>query len=83
MKSKLKVLSDSEVDRIIRMAWEDRTSFERIERLTGLAEGDVIVLMRRELKPRSFKLWRARVSGRTTKHRRRFKEDISHKGSFE
>ncbi|PXX92781.1 TIGR03643 family protein [Marinobacter vulgaris] len=55
--------------RIIEMAWEDRTPFEAIEALYGLPEKDVIQLMRRELKPRSFRLWRKRVSGRRTKHR--------------
>ncbi|NVJ62046.1 MAG: TIGR03643 family protein [Gammaproteobacteria bacterium] len=50
------------------MAWEDRTPFEAIERLYGLKEADVIKLMRREMKPSSFKMWRKRVTGRKTKH---------------
>lgn len=50
------------------MAWEDRTPFEAIEQQFGLSEPEVIKLMRRCLKPRSFRLWRARVSGRSTKH---------------
>jgi len=54
--------------RIIEMAWEDRTPFEAIKVNFGLAESQVIKLMRRELKPSSFRLWRARVSGRKTKH---------------
>jgi uncharacterized protein (TIGR03643 family) len=54
--------------RIIEMAWEDRTPFEAIELLYGLNESAVIRLMRRELKPGSFRLWRARVGGRVTKH---------------
>ncbi|WP_022945491.1 TIGR03643 family protein [Pseudoalteromonas ruthenica] len=54
--------------RIIEMAWEDRTPFEAIERLYGLNEQAVIKLMRRELKAGSFRLWRARVSGRKSKH---------------
>ncbi|WP_188434334.1 TIGR03643 family protein [Halopseudomonas salina] len=54
--------------RIIEMAWEDRTPFEAIETLYGLNESGVIRLMRRELKPASFRLWRARVGGRVTKH---------------
>lgn len=54
--------------RIIEMAWEDRTPFEAIEVLYGLPEDDVIKLMRRALKPGSFRLWRRRVSGRKTKH---------------
>ena len=54
--------------RVIEMAWEDRTPFEAIELNFGLSEAQVIKLMRRELKPSSFRLWRARVSGRKTKH---------------
>ncbi len=62
-------LSGSEISRVIEMAWEDRTPFEAIETSFGLSEPNVIQLMRRQLKPRSFKVWRARVSGRTTKHK--------------
>lgn len=58
---------------IIRMAWEDRTTFEDIEKRTGLCEADVIKLMRREMKPASFRMWRKRVSGRVTKHGKKFK----------
>jgi len=58
------------VSRVIRYAWEDRTSFEEIEARTGLTEAQVIEVMRRELKPASFRCWRKRVSGRVTKHRR-------------
>lgn len=54
--------------RIIEMAWEDRTPFEAIATQFGLRESDVIVLMRRKLKPGSFRRWRQRVSGRHTKH---------------
>ncbi|EGA68857.1 hypothetical protein VISI1226_11027 [Vibrio sinaloensis DSM 21326] len=50
------------------MAWEDRTPFEAIEAQFGIGEAQVIQLMRRKLKPGSFKLWRKRVTGRTTKH---------------
>lgn len=57
-----------DIDRIIEMAWEDRTPFEAIEVLFGHNESQVIKLMRQQLKPRSFRLWRARVSGRQTKH---------------
>jgi uncharacterized protein (TIGR03643 family) len=63
-------LSPDQISNIIRLAWEDRTSFEEIAERTGLKEGEVIELMRRELKPSSFRLWRKRVSGRLTKHRR-------------
>jgi uncharacterized protein (TIGR03643 family) len=60
--------SADEVSRVIEMAWEDRTPFEAIEVQFGLPEAQVIALMRRHLKPSSFKLWRERVSGRQTKH---------------
>lgn len=59
-----------EISRIIRYAWEDRTTFEEIEERTGLTEKQVIDVMRRALKPSSFRLWRKRVSGRVTKHRK-------------
>ena len=62
-------LQEPELSRIIEMAWEDRTPFEAIEVLYGLPEKDVIKLMRRSLKPSSFRLWRKRVTGRKTKHR--------------
>lgn len=82
MKSEISRLSTEEADQVIRMAWEDRSSFERIEERAGLTESQVITLMRRELKPRSFKLWRKRVAGRVTKHRKRFKR-AAYKGSFD
>ncbi len=62
------MLTDTERSRVIEMAWEDRTPFEAIEKLYGLPEKQVIHLMRRELKQKAFKNWRARVSGRKTKH---------------
>ncbi|MBD3767751.1 MAG: TIGR03643 family protein [Gammaproteobacteria bacterium] len=63
------MLNDEEaVSRVIEMAWEDRTPFEAIETNFGLSEAQVIALMRRTLKLGSFKAWRARVSGRKTKH---------------
>ncbi|MDQ7732402.1 TIGR03643 family protein [Halomonas sp. SpR1] len=61
-------LPDDAQSRVIEMAWEDRTPFEAIETLFGLAEPDVIEVMRHQLKPASFRLWRKRVTGRTTKH---------------
>jgi uncharacterized protein (TIGR03643 family) len=57
-----------QIDRIIEMAWEDRTPFEAITFQFGLKEQEVIVLMRNEMKPSSFKMWRERVQGRKTKH---------------
>lgn len=59
---------DSAIDRIIEMAWEDRTTFDAIKFQFGLKEQEVIELMRREMKPSSFRMWRKRVQGRTTKH---------------
>lgn len=61
-------LNDRAVDRIIEMAWEDRTTFDAIKFQFGLKEQQVIELMRNELKPKSFRLWRKRVQGRKTKH---------------
>ena len=65
----IKTLTSADRSRVIEMAWEDRTPFEAIESSYGLAEKDVIALMRKQLKPGSFRLWRARVTGRKTKHR--------------
>jgi len=69
-------MTDSERDKIIRMAWEDRTTFEEIEKKTGINEAQVIKLMRKEMKPSSFRMWRKRVSGRVTKHGKRFLQDV-------
>ena len=64
-------LTEVEVDRIIEMAWEDRTPFDAINAQFGLSEQEVIHLMRREMKSSSWRMWRARVQGRSTKHRAR------------
>ena len=56
-------------DRVIEMAWEDRTPFSAIETQFGLSEAEVIALMRAEMKPSSFRMWRKRVQGRKTKHK--------------
>ncbi len=63
-------LSNENIERIIEMAWEDRTTFEAIHYQFGLKEQDVINIMRLEMKPSSFKLWRKRVQGRKTKHQK-------------
>lgn len=55
-------------DRIIEMAWEDRTPFEAIAFQFGLSEPAVIVFMRQHSKPSSFRMWRKRMAGRATKH---------------
>jgi len=72
MKPKKLSLADS--DALIRMAWHDRTSFDEIRDRTGLSESDVIRHMRAQLKPASFRIWRKRVTGRITKHRKTFKQ---------
>ena len=55
---KIEILPAKDIDRIIEMAWEDRTSFEAIEIQFGIAEKAVIELMRKEMKSSSFKMWR-------------------------
>jgi uncharacterized protein (TIGR03643 family) len=60
--------SEEQTDRIIQMAWEDRTTFDAIREQFGLSPGQVIKLMRKNLKPGSFRLWRERTQGRETKH---------------
>jgi uncharacterized protein (TIGR03643 family) len=66
--TKQQQLDETEVSRVIEMAWEDRTPFEAIERLFNVNEAAVIVLMRQHLKLKAFKNWRQRVSGRKSKH---------------
>ena len=63
------IFSDTELDRIIEMAWEDRTPFDAIEIQFGLKENQVRELMRFYMKPSSFRMWRRRTKGRSTKHR--------------
>ena len=65
---KLPDLDIQTIDRVVEMAWEDRTPFSAIETQFGLKEKQVIALMRREMKTSSFKMWRKRVAGRNTKH---------------
>lgn len=61
-------MDEDSINRIIEMAWEDRTPFEAIEMQYGLKENQVRALMRRHMKRSSFHMWRKRVKGRTTKH---------------
>lgn len=61
-------MTEQQIDRIIEMAWEDRTPFEAIEFQFGLKENDVRKIMRANMKESSFKMWRERVKGRKTKH---------------
>lgn len=69
-------LTDQQIDRIVEMAWEDRTSFDAIERQFGVPEKEVIKIMRREMKESSFRMWRARVQGRSTKHEKQRQDDV-------
>ncbi len=69
-------LSVRDVDRVIQMAWEDRTPFEAIEFQFNLTEKEVIELMRQEMHPRNWRKWRARVQGRSTKHSKLRKNGI-------
>lgn len=68
MVAKLPPLDEQARDRVIEMAWEDRTPFEAIAQQFGLSEKQVIAVMRRSMKASSFKMWRRRVTGRKTKH---------------
>lgn len=68
-------LEEKDRDRIIEMAWEDRTPFEAIQFQFGLSEKEVIEFMRLNSKASSFKMWRKRMNGRTTKH-----QNLSEKG---
>jgi len=64
-------------DDVIGMAWDDRISFEEIKKKAGLSEKEVIKIMRSNLKKKSFVLWRKRMRGRVTKHRKLFKLKLS------
>lgn len=61
-------LDSATIDRVLEMAWEDRTTFDIIEQQFGLKEQDVIEVMRKHMKRSSFKMWRKRVTARKTKH---------------
>lgn len=71
-----KELDAVQLSRVIEMAWEDRTPFEAIEHSYALDETAVIKLMRQELKPSSFRLWRQRVTNRATKHQAKRPFDV-------
>ncbi|MEY5041132.1 MAG: hypothetical protein RLZZ414_674 [Bacteroidota bacterium] len=63
-------LNNEEIDRIIEMAWEDRTPFEAIEFQFNISEKEVILLMKQQMTLKNWKKWRSRVQGRTTKHQK-------------
>lgn len=69
--------SVDELSRIVEMAWEDRTPFEAIEHNFGLKESAVIKIMRSQVKPQTFKIWRKRVTARNTKHLAKRSPDVS------
>ena len=77
-KAKQTSFSEADIDRIIEMAWEDRTPFDAIKTQFGLSQGEVEKLMRRELKKNSFQRWRKRVSsGVSTKHAAKSNPEIT------
>ena len=71
-----KEFTEVELDRIIEMAWEDRTPFDAITFQFGISEQETIAIMRKEMKPSSFRMWRKRVQGRATKHAKLRVNDI-------
>ncbi len=72
-----KNFSEEDLNRIIEMGWEDRTAFEAIEAQFGINQDGVIKIMRANLKLNSFKLWRERTHGQTTKHLKLRSEDVT------
>lgn len=66
--SESNTLTQTDLDRIVEMAWEDRTPFDAITMQFGVSEKETINIMRSEMKASSFKMWRQRVQGRATKH---------------
>ena len=68
---------NTNIDDVIGMAWSDRISFEEIKKKTNLSEKEVIVIMRKNLKKKSYVLWRKRVRGRISKHRRKTKNKLN------
>ena len=71
-----KEFTERELDRIIEMAWEDRTPFDAITFQFGISEQETIGIMRKEIKPSSFRMWRKRVQGRATKHAKLRTNDV-------
>lgn len=77
MKKQIIELDMAAIDRIVQMAWEDRTTFDAIKNQFGVDETGVIALMRKHLKRSSFELWRKRVTGRQTKHKALRSDDVT------
>jgi uncharacterized protein (TIGR03643 family) len=76
-KSKKPIFSEQDLGRIIQMAWEDRTPFEAIEFQFGIKEKNVIDLMRKNMQPSSFRMWRKRMKSRKTKHEALRSKDVN------
>tara|TARA_Y100000590_G_scaffold218811_1_gene247858 strand:+ start:216 stop:437 length:222 start_codon:yes stop_codon:yes gene_type:complete len=68
----------SNIDEVIGMAWSDKVSFEEIKKKIGLTEKEVISIMRKNLKKKSYVVWRKRVRGRISKHRKKTKADLKY-----
>ena len=68
----------STIDEVIGMAWSDKISFEEIKKKIGLTEKEVISIMRKNLKKKSYVVWRKRVRGRISKHRKKTKADLKY-----
>tara|TARA_B100000427_G_scaffold304773_1_gene290294 strand:+ start:378 stop:599 length:222 start_codon:yes stop_codon:yes gene_type:complete len=68
----------SNIDEVIGMAWSDKVSFEEIKKKIGLTEKEVISIMRKNLKKKSYIIWRKRVRGRISKHRKKIKADLKY-----
>ena len=66
------------IDTVIGMAWSDRISFEEIKKKTGLMEKEVISIMRKNLKKKSYIVWRRRVRGRVSKHKKKTKAELEY-----
>jgi len=66
------------IDEVIGMAWSDKISFEEIKKKIGLTEKEVISIMRKNLKKKSYVVWRKRVRGRISKHRKKTKADLKY-----
>ena len=68
----------SNIDEVIGMAWSDKVSFEEIKKKIGITEKEVIYIMRKNLKKKSYVVWRKRVRGRISKHRKKTKADLKY-----
>ena len=66
-----------DTDSIIKFAWHDKTSFEKIYRIYGVKEKEIIIIMRKNLNPKTFRIWRKRVRGRKSKHEKKLKNSLN------